>query len=190
MAICRFPAMPIPPFDGILGCLPPHLGDPRESAQISPYAATMKDVVERFATSPERVEILNGFLKLRAVLRGLGMCGFHWIDGSFLEDIELLQRRAPGDIDVVTFIRTHSSEEALQLLNSVEAFDRQIVKKKFKVDHFPVSLKMEPERLVAHACYWYQLFSHQREKGWKGMLRVDLNPSSDSDAHALLAGKP
>ncbi|WP_414651656.1 DUF6932 family protein [Hafnia paralvei] len=29
--------------------------------------------------------------------------GFQWVDGSFTENIELIERRTPNDVDVVTF---------------------------------------------------------------------------------------
>jgi hypothetical protein len=53
--------MPIPAFDGILNVLPPHLGDPRNPADHSPYPCTRLELCGRFGTSAERRTILTGF---------------------------------------------------------------------------------------------------------------------------------
>ncbi|WP_426763559.1 DUF6932 family protein [Hafnia paralvei] len=29
--------------------------------------------------------------------------GFQWVDGSFTENVELIERRTPNDVDVVIF---------------------------------------------------------------------------------------
>jgi hypothetical protein len=42
--------MPIPAFDHNL-VLPPHTGDPRDRSDLSPYACTTLELVQRFATS-------------------------------------------------------------------------------------------------------------------------------------------
>src|SRR4051812_6073428 len=81
-------AMPIPHFDGILNILPPHLGDPRQIGDLSPYICSVAEFCDRFGTSARRVEILNGLLDLREALFGLGVSGFQWFGGSFVEDIE------------------------------------------------------------------------------------------------------
>ena len=71
---------------------------------MSPYVVTISDVIRRYATSAERIEILVGLLKFRADLRTAGFIdGFQWFDGSFVENIEETRGRAPADIDVVTF---------------------------------------------------------------------------------------
>jgi hypothetical protein len=45
--------------------------------------------------------IIEGLLRLRATLRQAGLDrGFQWVNGSFTEDVETEQRRAPNDIDV------------------------------------------------------------------------------------------
>jgi hypothetical protein len=83
---------------------PQHLGDPTDPGQISPYPCTILEVCQRFATSPDRVSILDGLLKLRALLIGQGLtAATQWLSGSFVEDIESLEARPPHDIDVVTW---------------------------------------------------------------------------------------
>lgn len=95
--------MPIPAFDGILNVLPPHLGTNGKVEHLSPYECIMQEVCERFATSSQRIGILRGFVALRQELWSLNLRGFQWMDGSFVEDIEVQENRSPGDIDVVTF---------------------------------------------------------------------------------------
>ncbi len=88
------------------GVLPPFLPNagPTESAAMAPYQATLVEIVQRFASSPERVSILNGLLRYREKLRSYGIIdGFQWIDGSYLEDCEKHRSRPPSDIDLVTF---------------------------------------------------------------------------------------
>src|SRR5262249_47251536 len=91
-------------FDGILNVLPPHLGDPRAINDLSPFPCTALELCQRFATTPARKQILNGFLDLRAALAALGIQGFQWLDGSFVEDLEDQAGRDPGDMDVVTLL--------------------------------------------------------------------------------------
>jgi len=94
--------MPIPDFDHNF-VLPPHLGDPPRPEDLSPYPCTTVDLVEKLATSSARVQILDGLLEFRSRLRAEGLRqGFQWLDGSFLENVELREGRPPRDLDVVT----------------------------------------------------------------------------------------
>lgn len=74
--------MPIPPFDSILNTLPPHVGDPRQPMDLSPYGCSIEELSERFCTSPRRKSILEGFLELRGELLATGMQGCQWVDGK------------------------------------------------------------------------------------------------------------
>ena len=185
--------MPIPPFDGILNVLPPHLGDPRLRAELSPYPCTMEELCDRFATSGPRKEILDCFLNFRAELLGFGIVGFQWLDGSFLEDIETQQARPPGDIDVITFVSYPADSATLHamLAPKKELLNRAYVKSTFHVDHFAIPLGAAPVVLVDEGRYWYGLFSHRRDRVWKGMLFVKLFDRLDDDkARIVLGGKP
>ena len=87
------------------GLLPPIDVLNPTSVERSPYRVALTDVMVRFATSPERRQILRGWLGYRAALHGMGLTdGFQWLDGSFLEQVEMLERRPPQDMDVVTFL--------------------------------------------------------------------------------------
>src|SRR6478735_7819025 len=95
--------MSIPDFDHN-HVLPPHLGNPTNGDDLSPYKCSSLDLCLKFATSPKRIEILKGLLAFRKKLTEFGVInGFQWLDGSFLENIEISERRNPNDLDLVTF---------------------------------------------------------------------------------------
>ena len=182
--------MPIPPFDSILNILPPHLGDPRDPSQMSPYPCTTGELCQRFATSTRRSLILDGFLRFRKELFGLGIQGFQWLDGSFLEDVETQEGRDPRDIDVVTFVSKPIDLGALAK-NNAWFLNRNEIKTKYSVDHFLVPLASAPHQIVDLSRYWYGLFSHRRDRLWKGMLTVGLvDQHEDSVAMSVLGGTP
>jgi hypothetical protein len=185
--------MPIPAFDSILNVLPPHLGDPRQPADLSPYQCTMEELCDRFATSARRKEILEGLLKLRKELFRRGIKGFHWIDGSFLEDIESHEVRDPGDIDIITFVSEPIDLLALSAIvpRTDPLLNRTHTKATYSVDHFLIGLGHPPHLLVDQSRYWYGLFSHRRDGVWKGMLKVGLaDANDDAAATVVLGGKP
>lgn len=184
--------MPIPSFDSIVNVLPPHLGDPRSPSDLSPYACTVDEICARFNSSAERLEILRGFLALRSKLFSLGIGGFHWIDGSFCEDIEAQEGRAPLDIDVVTFVAQPTTPlDLANILRPEGLLDRGAVKATYHVDHFVVSLGSSPALLVDHSRYWCGLFSHRRDRVWKGMLRLEMTDrTADIAAKTLLGVAP
>lgn len=176
--------MPIPAFDHNL-VLPPHTGDPRDRSDLSPYACTTLELVQRFATSGERIEILREFLRFRAELQNRGLqVGFQWLDGSFLEDIETYAFRPPRDLDLLTVFWTYDLPFLNKLVIDLPAFmNPAISKRDFKLDHFPVMADESPEVTVENTRYWIQLFTHRRDGVWKGILRIELNtPAEDQVA--------
>ncbi len=85
--------LPIPDWtaDGILP--PVDLADPTSIVR-SPYRVDLTDFALRFASSAERITIIDGLLKYRSELHAVGLTrGFQWIDGSLLENVELLRSR-------------------------------------------------------------------------------------------------
>lgn len=188
--------MPIPDFDHNQ-VLPPHLGDPRRRAELSPYPATSEEICRKFATTGERREILRGWLRFRAELAGLGITqGFQWLDGSFLEQIEASENRHPKDLDIVTYYRIPTGFTPDTFVNTIlarlpEFVDPDLSRLNFKLDHFPVTLTSSAEALVEHTRYWTGLFSHRRNGVWKGMLRVELNtPLDDAAGDMILRPTP
>lgn len=175
------------------GVLPPFLGsDPAgSSAAMSPYRVSIDSLITAYATTPERNAILQGFLRFRRDLRAIGITGWQWLDGSFLENIESLQSRAPHDLDVVTFfVRPqgfNSPSAWIAFVNqNLPVLDRAQTKQTYGCDAQWVDLSTGPYNVVSQTRYWFGLFSHQRITGvWKGMLEIE-HPPVDADAAARI----
>jgi hypothetical protein len=171
--------------------LPPFVGELLTQAQSSPYHVSVLELVQRFATSPERAVILRGLLDYRAKLRDLGFVeGFQWLDGSFVENVEAHQSRPPNDVDVVTFAHAPSAmshdEINKMLTEHPSVFVREQCLELFKCDTFLIRLSKQPEKLVQDVRYWYGLFSHRRgDQVWKGVLQLPLQ-SDDEMARGIL----
>lgn len=179
------PTVAIPAWTS-LGVFPPIDASAPTSPARSPYPVSLKDVVMRFALTPERRSVLIGFLNYRAALHGLGLTeGFQWLDGSFFEDVETIERRAPRDIDVVSFY--HTAADLTLTDSQALLFDQAATKAKYKVDAYIVELnQITPRELVFWSAYWYSMWSHRRNQVWKGFLRVELAPTDDAEALAWL----
>ena len=178
--------MRIPDWDA-LGVLPPHDERNPTGQARSPYRASLVDFVERFASSPERVAIVRGFLDYRAALHRLGyVTGFQWLDGSFSEDVERVEGRPPRDVDVVSFVHAPSAASAATEGDEV-ALDHDGAKERFLVDGYFVELdELDSRSIVAWSAYWYSMWSHRRTQTWKGFVQVELAPGQDADAAAAL----
>src|SRR4051812_26048050 len=86
------------------GVIPPISSANPTSAERSPYVVSLSEFVLRFVSTGKRKQILDGFLRHRSRLHAAGLTsGFQWLDGSFLENIEVTETRDPKDLDVVTF---------------------------------------------------------------------------------------
>ncbi len=177
--------MPIPNFDHN-NVLPPHLGNPTDRSHLSPYPCTILELCHQFSTSPQRIEILKNFVLFRQRMTSLGIVnGFQWLDGSFMENIEVAETRHPNDLDVVTFFSGLSNKQQSDLIiNFPEFVNPNLSKSKYLLDHYPVDYAYTPEVTVEHIRYWLQLFTHNRNKVWKGMVKLSLNTEID-DNHAL-----
>lgn len=174
--------------DGVL----PALNESEPTSPVrSPYKASLSAFVDRFAITSERCNIIDGYLKHREKLHSLGMTsGFQWVDGSFLEHIELIENRPPNDVDVVTFFDVDNDKVELLTPEEIQVLvDNNWIKEHYKVDFYAQSLKEDPEVLVSMAAYWYSMWSHRRTMQWKGFLQIDLSPSDDSKAVELLADR-
>ena len=182
---------PIPNWNA-QGVLPPVDAQDPTSHNRSPYFVSLVDFVAKFAISPERIAIMQGFLRYRAALHAIGLRdGFQWLDGSFLENKEQLLAQSPADVDVVTFFRlpAQTSEADLIKRNSglFDPGQHQANKKHFQVDAFFLPLYTPAERLIKGSNYWYGMWSHQRQTlRWKGFLQLDLAPVQDAEAAQLL----
>lgn len=171
------------------GVIPPVNPASPASADRSPYFVSLSDFVLRFGTSADRRRVLDGFLRYRGRLHAAGLVdGFQWLDGSFLEQIELLEGRSPNDLDVVTFFRLPPGMVlATAIGRAPDAFPataaaHATLKANFLVDPYFVPLDSPPERLVSRAAYWYSMWAHRRTGLWKGYLQVDLGSAGDAAA--------
>lgn len=173
-----------------VGVLPPvRPGMPGASSERSPYLVELISFVDRFSTSSERSRILKGFLEFRAKLHELGIIrGFQWLDGSFLENIETLENRPPGDMDVVTFFHLPTGDNQRSLFQKApDLFDQKHLKSTFAIDgYFSVLGQPLDTQQVKKISYWYSMWSHRRTGLWKGFAQIDLDASQDADARAIL----
>lgn len=183
-------ASAIPDFDHNL-VLPPHLGDPIDRAQLSPYPCTTADLCLRLGTTPERRRILEGFLDFRERLRSEGLTqGFQWLDGSFLEDVETRNGRPPQDLDTVTVFWGYDSAFLARLAGNFPEFGSpRLAKANFLLDHYPFDAGFNPALTLEQTRYWILLFSHNRMGVWKGMLRVELDTPAEDAAARLEISK-
>jgi hypothetical protein len=155
----------------------------------SPYSASLSNVVERFGTSVERRAILRGLLSYRAALRAAGIvAGFQWLNGSFVENKELLTGYPPNDVDVVTFFDLPpETNEATFITQAGELFDSIKTKAQFHVDAYPFRIgKILSLAEVRQISYWYSMWSHRRNQLWKGFVQVDMAANEDDLARAVL----
>nr|WP_198036280.1 hypothetical protein [Cupriavidus taiwanensis] len=165
--------------------LPPVNGLDPVSPDRSPYEVSLLSVVIRFATSWQRCKILRGFLGFRATLHKAGITsGFQWVDGSFSENVEVLEARNPRDVDVVSFLDDPNGDLGRKFPGALA--DHGEVKKTFLVDGYWVETTLPGRNLVTLSAYWYSIWAHRRNSQWKGFLQVDLDPAEDADALAEL----
>jgi len=180
--------MPFPPHT-LDGVLPPFSGQPWESAGRSPYPTSMHELVDRYAISRNRCEILAGFIAYREAMRKIGFPpdAFQWLDGSFV-DIRSIE---PKDIDVVTFYSPPAPHDAASFVREIQAQAPELLpglgKTAFRVDGYPIELTHPAPTLVGLASYWFGLFSHQRLTfAWRGFLQIELGVEDQLAAQLLL----
>lgn len=178
--------MPIPNFNN-QGVLPPYDGESAQFDNSSPYPATTFELCQMFGTTPERREILRGFLKFRGVFNDLLITeGFQWVDGRFMEkDPE--RGACPDCIQVVTFCKDgpRVNDPEFDEISAPIRAEYQIIRRQFRVDPFHVCLDWPLENVIANTRFYASLMSHQQETGiWKGMLEIKLGTPKD-DAQAM-----
>ena len=168
--------------------LPPHIGDPGIFTNLSPYECTTTELANRFGTSNERIVLLKNFLNFRNDLRNSGLAGdcFQWVDGSFVENKEVMVGSAPNDIDVITYIYGYHPAHIAQIAAIFPALhDRRVAKVNYKLDHIPIQIDNDPLGTYYLVKCYTMLFNHSRKDNvWKGILEVKLNTPAD-DAQAL-----
>ncbi len=150
----------------------------------SPYLTTINDVIDRFATTSSRVQLLHGLLDYRRALYDAGITqGFQWLDGSFVENVEARPRPGkeprPYDIDVVTFYHPPADGRP----EPPELFKLTSTREQYSIDSYGVPLG-EPldQELVEAISYWHGMWSLRRQdqqpKGFsKSTLTLNTTPS-------------
>lgn len=178
---------------GVLPAIRP--GKEGNDSDRSPYAVTLKQVVERFASTPDRIIILKGLFDYRKALHDLGITqGFQWLDGSFMEEIEAIESRSPRDLDVVTFLNIPDGKsEKILLETNPDLFNHGLVKTHYKLDTYMHVLGNPLDAIqVKLVSYWYSMWSHRRDgTTWKGFIQIELSPTEDAlalDTLVLLEG--
>ncbi len=166
------------------GFIPPIGSIDSTSPNRSPYAVSLREIVEDFGHTPTRRRLLNGFLDYRAELHQAGLeRGFQWINGSFLENIEDNEQRTPDDIDVTTFFYLPNGfTEETFYRDHGSLFDKGNIKVIYRVDTQPVLLDPnQMDYVIKNVIYWYSIWSHTRPPRfrWKGYLQVDLAKDGD-----------
>ena len=181
---------PIPNFDHN-HVLPPYVGNPTLQNDLSPYKCTILELCYRYSITNERIAILKNFISFRIKMSTYGIVtGFQWLDGSFLENIEVSEKRAPNDLDVVTFSGGFDPTTIDQInLLFPEFINPVLSKTKYKLDHYFVDFMFDPFVTVQYTRYWIQLFTHNRKGAWKGIVELPINsPTEDHDALTYLNG--
>lgn len=186
----------IPDFNSS-GALPPYLigSDPTAREDVSPYTVNFNEFCNRFAFSPERIEILEGLIRYCSNLQSIGITqGTFWIDGSFTEDVEKIRNRPPSDIDFVCFI--NPNECGMDRIQWRQIFSKNQdtlqpgrSKLLFKCDAYIIDLSAPPMAIVNNTSYFFGLFSHQKITNlWKGMLKMELSDILNSVDHGIVLG--
>ena len=181
----------IPPWN-TGGVLPPiYPGYPGESLFRTPFQVSLSDLVIHFSITTRRQTILKGFLEYRNNLHKAGLSqGFQWINGSFVENVETNQNRAPNDIDVVTFFELPPGEtEATLITKFPHLFNHKQIKQQFLTDSYylPLGSDKPISYFIRQSNYWYSMWAHQRDSlTWKGFLEIDLSRDFDKDSMDFL----
>ncbi|MFG1433367.1 hypothetical protein V5F44_21065 [Xanthobacter sp. V2C-8] len=190
--------MPLPSFD-LRGLLPPFVGVDATTPDRSPYWVAMPELVDALGTTPHRRELLRNLIAYRALLAKEGYVnGIQFIDGSFVENVEVLANRSPGDIDVFSILsvpQMYLADASAWKTTGFSAWQTQVVnrdlnKQRFRLDTYAVLLEERQEKpmhLINDIIYWYGLFSHQRDTfAWKGFAGLALDPAADQAALSAL----
>ncbi|MED5549797.1 MAG: hypothetical protein VX529_10615 [Pseudomonadota bacterium] len=188
--------MSIPAFDG-RGLLPPFRGD-AHGRDRSPYWVDMTTIVSAFATTDRRKSLLRGFISYRQLLRHHGFDrGVQFVDGSFVENVEVIRGREPSDIDVFSLVhapRNFLADPSSWVVQGLPIWNEEVQnakknKKRFNIDSYALlyeEVAGHPLGLINHIIYWYSLFSHQRDTfSWKGFVGVDMDLVASKEDQAL-----
>lgn len=191
--------MALPEFDQ-RGLLPAFVGNDATTHDRSPYFCTMSDLCASLGTTDRRRQLLKSLISYRALIGSDDYVnGVQFIDGSFVENVEMIEERPPNDIDVFSMLvppakyqnsSANWTTQGLPFWQS-EIADNARNKARFSVDCYALMLDVQsPSAFLRQALYWYGLFSHKRKTyEWKGFVAVPLNATNDQFALATI-GRP
>lgn len=190
--------MALPAFD-LRGLLPPFIGADATTQDRSPYWTSIQDLAGALGTTPHRRQLLRNLIAYRGLLASDGYIGgIQFIDGSFVENVEMFAKREPSDIDVFSVLNVplkYRADPSIWPSSGLpfwqtEIVDRDRNKLRFSLDTYAVlfeELQAQPMALISNIIYWYGLFSHQRDTfAWKGFAGLVLDPAGDQAALAIL----
>ena len=137
----------------------------------------------------ERKQLLRNLITYRQLLHSDGyLQGFQFINGSFVEDVETMQSRAPRDIDIVSFLAVPDKYVTGRVPwnpNGLAFWKAQVAgrienKRRFSLDTYAY---LSPTVTYRDITYWHGLFSQQRDTfDWKGYIVVFLDAAADQVA--------
>ena len=184
--------MSLPPFD-MRGLLPPFLGADETSHARSPYGVTMTELAAGLGTTSHRQGLLRNLITYRQLLANEGyVSGIQFVDGSFVENVEINASRPPSDIDVFSILcrpAKYTADPPIWVSNGIPFWQDEIAnrvknKSRFGLDTYALLFEeLTPDDLIRNTIYWYSLFSHQRSTlAWKGFVTLSLDPVADQAA--------
>ena len=188
--------MPLPPFDA-RGLMPPFLGTDARTPDRSPYFVGIVEFAGALGTTAHRRQLLRNLIAYRALLaQDDYLSGIQFIDGSFVENVELTASRPPGDIDVFSLLNApakYLSNPPSWAASGLPFWQDEIIhrdknKSRFSLDTYALLFEeLRPDSLINGVIYWYSLFSHQRATlAWKGFVALALDPLGDNAALTAL----
>lgn len=164
---------------------------PIDIANVSPYKTTFNEFVLRFSSNEKRINILHGYIDYCKKLESIGIIeGIQWVDGSFTENVELSRNRPPNDIDLVTLIVPPFGNNWRNIFEQNRTWlTSPGSKADYFCDAYIIDLSANPQMIVRNTCYWFGLFTHQRDTYiWKGILQLDLKEVLESINNGIAIG--
>jgi hypothetical protein len=188
----------LPPFD-MRGLLPPFNGIDPTAEDRSPYFCSMTELCSAFGTTDHRKGLLRNLISYRALIASDEYIeGIQFINGSFVENVEVIEGRHPNDIDVFSILVPpvkYQNDHTVWLSTGSAFWQNEIVdnaknKVRFSVDCYALMLNFgDIGGFLRHSLYWYSLFSHRRSNHeWKGFAAVPLNTADDQVAFSAMGG--
>lgn len=126
------------------------------------HHCTMEELTDTFGFNSRRLTLLRHLECLIPYLQKIN-CPSIYVDGSFTTS-----KAIPNDIDLL-FEDSSGTNLQFELHNAPLLFNRDYVKKKFKIDLFPAAIREEKSQK------WFtEFFQSSKEGERKGILRIFL----------------